>query len=194
MIKRENWRKTMSPMSKKDLKEMKKMFLDEASENLSLLEKQIQILENEVDPTLPLIEIYRLIHSFKGLSGMAGVVEFEKFFHTYEGLIRCTTIKPLKIFINFYEDINESQTLNKAGVSMNTLVDHKLLVRFNNQYDENITIRIFSLSGTCVALFNTLITPSRTLEVDLSNLNSSIYIVKFENGNQVIYSGKIVKQ
>ena len=114
--------------------------------------------------------------------------------HTYEGLIRCTTIKPLKIFINFYEDINESQTLNKAGVSMNTLVDHKLLVRFNNQYDENITIRIFSLSGTCVALFNTLITPSRTLEVDLSNLNSSIYIVKFENGNQVIYSGKIVKQ
>ena len=77
----------MAPFSKNEIKEMLNMFLSEGKENLQIMEQQIQSLEKEPNNNYALLELYRIVHSFKGMAGTVGLPEFEKFFHTYEGLI-----------------------------------------------------------------------------------------------------------
>ena len=74
----------MSPFTKKEMKEMKEMFINESQDNIIQLEAQIRNLEQDFNDNLALIEMYRIIHSFKGSSGTVGITQLEKFFHRYE--------------------------------------------------------------------------------------------------------------
>jgi two-component system chemotaxis sensor kinase CheA len=85
-------------MKNNDMNDMKKLFLDESSENLAKLEKQIQALDHDINDNLPLVELYRLIHNMKGMAGTMGIVEMEKFCHTYESLI--SAIQEKKVELN----------------------------------------------------------------------------------------------
>ncbi len=87
----------MAPFSRKEMQEMIDMFLSEGKDNLQLIENQIQILEKDHNDNFALLELYRIIHSFKGMAGTVEFVEFEKFLHSYETLISLIQEKKVRI-------------------------------------------------------------------------------------------------
>lgn len=87
----------MPSAKEKEAEEMKKIFLDESDENLNNLEKFIKNVEKNHSDSLSLMEIYRILHNFKGVSGTIGIIEFEKFFHTYESLVSLIQEKKVEI-------------------------------------------------------------------------------------------------
>ncbi|MHA1729005.1 MAG: chemotaxis protein CheA [Promethearchaeota archaeon] len=98
------------PFTKEEIEEMKDLFIEDSYENLQSLEKQLEILEKDKNDNMALVEYYRINHSFKGMAGTTGLVEFEKFFHKNETLI--SAIQDKKVTINkeiidiFYETID----------------------------------------------------------------------------------------
>ncbi len=86
---------------------MKGMFLDEGYEKVRELDTQIQALEEDKGDDKALVELYRIIHSFKGMAGTVELKDFERFFHDLEDFI--SEIQKDKIQINervidlFYE-------------------------------------------------------------------------------------------
>jgi two-component system chemotaxis sensor kinase CheA len=130
----------MSPFTKKEMKEMKEMFINESQENIIQLEAQIRNLEQDFNDNLALIEMYRIIHSFKGSSGTVGITQLEKFFHRYESFI--SSIQNEKIKINkeiidiFYESLDLieliiSEIRNNESLSISKMDDFEK--QFDNQ-------------------------------------------------------------
>lgn len=113
----------MAPFSKNEMKEMLNMFLSEGKENLQIMEQQIQSLEKEPNNNYALLELYRIVHSFKGMAGTVGLPEFEKFFHTYEGLI--SLIQERKISINNEKIDLFFEILDILDISLNKLEENK---------------------------------------------------------------------
>lgn len=113
----------MAPFSKNEIKEMLNMFLSEGKENLQIMEQQIQSLEKEPNNNYALLELYRIVHSFKGMAGTVGLPEFEKFFHTYEGLI--SLIQERKISINNEKIDLFFEILDILDISLNKLEENK---------------------------------------------------------------------
>ena len=102
-----------------ELDEMRKMFFDEAAENLTNLEQQIHSLENDVNDQIALTEIYRILHTFKGTSGTMGIIEMERFFHEIESLVSLAQEKKVEItpeFISLLYEITDliEQALDKV--------------------------------------------------------------------------------
>ncbi|MHA1672894.1 MAG: chemotaxis protein CheA [Promethearchaeota archaeon] len=87
----------MAPFSRKEMQEMIDMFLSEGKDSLQLIENQIQILEKDHNDNFALLELYRVIHSFKGMAGTVEFAEFEKFLHSYETLISLIQEKKVRI-------------------------------------------------------------------------------------------------
>lgn len=113
----------MAPFSKNEIKEMLNMFLSEGKENLQIMEQQIQSLEKDPNNNYALLELYRIVHSFKGMAGTVGLPEFEKFFHTYEGLI--SLIQERKISINNEKIDLFFEILDILDISLNKLEENK---------------------------------------------------------------------
>ncbi|UYP47601.1 Chemotaxis protein CheA [Candidatus Lokiarchaeum ossiferum] len=63
------------------------MFFHEAKKYFDILEEQLQILEKNLEDPLPINEIYRIAHSFKGMAGTSELKDFEEYFHKLESLI-----------------------------------------------------------------------------------------------------------
>ena len=76
----------MSQLNKSQQGEMYELFYNDSRENLLLLEKQIQNLEQDYFDKEALTELFRILHSLKGSSGTVGLISFEKFFHSFESL------------------------------------------------------------------------------------------------------------
>lgn len=79
--------------------EMRHGFVAEATEQLDAAEQALLLVQDEttVDPTEPLKDLFRYIHSFKGNCGFMGLVDLEHLSHTMETLLdnlRSGTIKP----------------------------------------------------------------------------------------------------
>jgi len=100
----------MSAQNTKEYQEVKKMFLEEAADNIGSLEKQIQILEKNKDDSAALLELYRVLHTFKGSSGTVGLTEIEKMFHELESFVN--SVREKKTDLNqkaidlFYESLD----------------------------------------------------------------------------------------
>ncbi|MDR2168780.1 MAG: chemotaxis protein CheA [Planctomycetaceae bacterium] len=79
--------------------EMRHGFVAEATEQLDAAEQALLLVQDETnaDPTEPLKDLFRYIHSFKGNCGFMGLVDLEHLSHTMETLLdnlRSGTIKP----------------------------------------------------------------------------------------------------
>ncbi len=66
---------------------MKEMFLDDGREKIIEIDNQIQSLEKDKDDEYALVELYRIIHSFKGMAGTVELKNLENFFHQLESFI-----------------------------------------------------------------------------------------------------------
>jgi two-component system chemotaxis sensor kinase CheA len=88
----------MSPFDKSQQGEMYELFYNDSRENLLLLEKQIQNLEQDYFDKEAVTELFRILHSLKGSSGTVGLVSFEKFFHSFESLV--SKIQDNRVSIN----------------------------------------------------------------------------------------------
>ena len=92
------------------LDEVQQMFLHEGKKYLHQIETQFHILEDNLHDKASIQEIFRLMHSFKGMAGIASFTEFETYFHHYETLIemiqedRLTVDNQLLDF--FYESLD----------------------------------------------------------------------------------------
>ncbi len=117
-------------MSKKEADEIKKMFLDEAYANLEQLEKEFQALEGNPADTMPLVEVYRLIHSFKGQVGMANIPDLEKMFHTFESLISKIQSKTIELDPNAIDLFFQSLTIIEKA--LDNIRDDVPLDNFND--------------------------------------------------------------
>jgi two-component system chemotaxis sensor kinase CheA len=128
----------MAPFTKKEMKEMKEMFISESQENTIQLETQIRNLEQDFKDNLALIEVYRIIHSFKGSSGTIGITPLEKFFHRYESFI--SSIQNEKLSINkeiidlFYDSLDLIDLIIKEILNNESLSVTKL-DEFEKQFD-----------------------------------------------------------
>jgi two-component system chemotaxis sensor kinase CheA len=79
--------------------EMRHGFVAEATEQLDAAEQALLLVQDETntDPTEPLKDLFRYIHSFKGNCGFMGLVDLEHLSHVMETLLdnlRSGTIKP----------------------------------------------------------------------------------------------------
>ncbi|MDR1290258.1 MAG: chemotaxis protein CheA, partial [Planctomycetaceae bacterium] len=79
--------------------EMRHGFVAEATEQLDAAEQALLLVQDEAntDPTEPLKDLFRYIHSFKGNCGFMGLIDLEHLSHTMETLLdnlRSGTIKP----------------------------------------------------------------------------------------------------
>ena len=118
----------MSPFDKSQQGEIYELFYNDSRENLLLLEKQIQNLEQDYFDKEALTELFRILHSLKGSSGTVGLVSFEKFFHSFESLV--SNIQENRVSINkeiidlFYEsiDIIDESLKNFYGKNKNIFV------------------------------------------------------------------------
>lgn len=66
---------------------MKEMFLDDGREKISQFDSQIMNLEKDNQDEFALTEIYRIIHSFKGMAGTIELSSLESLFHEFETFI-----------------------------------------------------------------------------------------------------------
>ena len=103
------------------------------------------------------------------------------------------TVKPVEISVNYYADINQPYS-EVSSVILNTIVDQSLNLNFTEYYEGNISIRLFSLGGNCIAEFNQPLNHNRIIILDLSDLQNSLYLIEIKNNKQRIFSGKVLKQ
>ena len=106
---------------------------------------------------------------------------------------RWTTVKPVEISVNYYADIDQPHA-EVSSVILNTIIDQTLNLNFRKYYQGNISIRIFSLGGKCVANYNQPLNPDGNIRIDLSSLQNALYIVEVKNNNQRLFSGKVMKR
>lgn len=87
----------MAPFTELEIQEMKELFIEDGYENLEHIQKQLEILEKDMTDNMAVIEYYRINHSFKGMAGTTGLVEFEKFFHKHETFIKAIQDKKIVV-------------------------------------------------------------------------------------------------
>ena len=87
----------MAPFTESEIQEMKELFIEDGYENLEHIQKQLEILEKDMTDNMAIIEYYRINHSFKGMAGTTGLVEFEKFFHKHESFIKAIQDKKIAV-------------------------------------------------------------------------------------------------
>lgn len=126
----------MPSAKEKEAEEMKKIFLDESEENLSNLEKFIKNVEKNHSDSLSLMEIYRILHNFKGVSGTMGIIEFEKFFHTYESLVSMIQEKKVDITQDIIDLFFES--VDVISNAIGAYRDNKDLTSFFDKFAQKI--------------------------------------------------------
>jgi two-component system chemotaxis sensor kinase CheA len=85
------------PFTESEIQEMKELFIEDGYENLEHIQKQLEILEKDMTDNMAIIEYYRINHSFKGMAGTTGLVEFEKFFHKHESFIKAIQDKKIAV-------------------------------------------------------------------------------------------------
>lgn len=139
--------KLVSGFTKKEIEEMKRMFLEDGIENIGQLEEHFQVLEADPTAKEPLVDTYRILHSFKGMAGTIGLSNFEKFFHTYESLISSMqegkisiTKSAINLFFKSLDFIEEGLNYVKTNKSLDGYFDpilqEILKVRTGSQEDQ----------------------------------------------------------
>jgi two-component system chemotaxis sensor kinase CheA len=123
-------------MSEKEAEEMKKMFLDEAFATIEQLEKEFQTLEANTSDFMPLIEIYRFVHSLKGQSGMAGIPILEKMFHALENLISGIQNKTIELAPGIMDLFFQSLTVVEKA--LNTIKNDEALDESIPEFTERL--------------------------------------------------------
>ena len=63
----------------------------------------------------------------------------------------------------------------------------------NNAQSGNVEIRVYDVYGKLIETTHAL-SPQPTVQIDLSNYATGIYIVKYVNGGKVVATGKVVKE
>ena len=77
--------------------DMRKMFLEEAFDLLTNIENKINLLNQNPEDNIALLDLYRFVHNFKGVSGTAGLNEFESFSHSFENIINLAAKKQIPV-------------------------------------------------------------------------------------------------
>lgn len=116
----------MAPFTESEIQEMKELFIEDGYENLEHIQKQLEILEKDMTDNMAVIEYYRINHSFKGMAGTTGLVEFEKFFHKHETFIKAIQDKKIVVdksiidlFYEVLDGIDENLGLLKKNLPCN---------------------------------------------------------------------------
>ena len=100
------------------MEDLRKLFMDEASDLLVKLEDSLLLLENDTNNKELVNEIFRVMHSLKGSGGMFGFNNLTKFTHSLENLY--DNIRNGKIVIN--ENII-TFTINASDLIKNFLLN-----------------------------------------------------------------------
>ncbi len=116
----------MAPFTESEIQEMKELFIEDGYENLEHIQKQLEILEKDMTDNMAVIEYYRINHSFKGMAGTTGLVEFEKFFHKHESFVKAIQDKKIAVdksiidlFYEVLDAIDENLGLLKKNLPCN---------------------------------------------------------------------------
>ena len=102
----------------KQTEDMRGMFLEEAFDLLSNIENKINAINQNTEDVVALMDLYRFLHNFKGISGTAGLSVFETFFHAFENIVSLAQKKQLTLDRPVIDLMYESYDRIEKGVSM----------------------------------------------------------------------------
>jgi two-component system chemotaxis sensor kinase CheA len=102
----------------KQTEDMRGMFLEEAFDLLSNIESKINALNQNSEDNMALMDLYRYLHNFKGISGTAGLSVFESFFHAFENIVSLAQKKQLTLDRSAMDLMYEAYDRIEKGVSM----------------------------------------------------------------------------
>jgi len=100
---------------------------------------------------------------------------------------------PFEVFIDDCTGINETGNGELLSVFPNPANDH-LNISFNSATNATYTIRIFNRIGQQVNMdIVHIVTGMQTHQINISQYNSGLYLIVFEEDNNVYYKSRIIK-
>ncbi|MDC7126249.1 MAG: chemotaxis protein CheA [Spirochaetales bacterium] len=155
---------------------LSEIFIEEAEENIELLESRIIFLENDPEDQETINEAFRAIHSLKGGAGLAGFTKMKDFCHKAEDLfekIRCGELKIQKNIITVLLQILDVLQVMIGNIKNNIDADDEANV-------DNVIEKINQISTS---------ESSEQIEEEVQTKQENIYFLELNYYPEIFKSG-----
>jgi hypothetical protein len=96
---------------------------------------------------------------------------------------------------NTIAGVSEIEKANRIQVRYENPINNNLELLINSQESQMVEVRIYDIQGRQIASRAELISANSRIQFDMSSMAKGLYIIQIMGTqNQVIYSGKVIKQ